>query len=220
MREAKADGLRTGDNPASRENLGWGRERGRRKVRHHPAMPYEMLPGFFAGLDNAVEGHAGLKLLILTATRTNEVVGACWSEFELAGDDPVWTIPASRVKNGADHHVPLTKEMLALLASLPRREGIGPAVPGLCRQHHAAGAEADRGLRRLHRARLPLDLQGLVRQRDAVRPRHRRGDLWPRCQRERAERAYRRRKAMKKRRMVLEAWNAYVAMVVPLRKAA
>ena len=35
-----------------------------------------------------------------------------------------------------------------------------------------------------------------------------------------AERAYRRRKAMKKRRMVLAAWNAFVAKVVPLRKAA
>jgi hypothetical protein len=61
MREAKADGLRTGDNPASRENLGWGRERGKRKIRRHPAMPYEMLPAFFASLDVAEEGHAGLK---------------------------------------------------------------------------------------------------------------------------------------------------------------
>ena len=54
----------------------------------------------------------GSRLLILAVARTNEVVGARWSEFRLDGEDPVWTIPAARVKNGSNHHVPLTPQML------------------------------------------------------------------------------------------------------------
>ena len=44
-------------------------------------------------------------------------------------DGRLWTIPATRVKNGADHHVPLTDEMLALLAALPRQEDADRLFP-------------------------------------------------------------------------------------------
>ena len=116
LRTAKAAGLRSGDNPASLENLGLPKHKKRGAVRHHPAMPYEDLPAFMAtlrGLD--VPGSLPLQLLILTATRTAETVGARWEEFRLNGEDPVWTIPADRVKNGEKHVVPLTAEILSLL---------------------------------------------------------------------------------------------------------
>ena len=68
LRHARTDGLRSGENPASREALSMPRRK-KNSVRHHPAMPYEQVPAFLAGLDPAVGGHLPLKLLILSATR-------------------------------------------------------------------------------------------------------------------------------------------------------
>lgn len=48
-----------------------------------------------------------LRLLLLTAQRRTEVVGALKSEFELSGRSPVWTISGERTKNGLLHRVPL-----------------------------------------------------------------------------------------------------------------
>ena len=62
------------------------------------------------------------RMLILTALRLNEAADASWSEFDLP--NKLWTIPAARMKgkNGKarPHAVPLTSDMLAILADLPR----------------------------------------------------------------------------------------------------
>src|SRR5262249_4681199 len=62
------------------------------------------------------------RLLLLSGLRLNEVADATWSEFDLAKG--IWTIPAARMKgkNGKarPHSVPLTADILAVLASLPR----------------------------------------------------------------------------------------------------
>jgi integrase len=89
------------------------------KVRHHPALSYPELGGFMVAL-RAKEGVAprALEFAILTAARTNEVLGATWSEIDL--DKKVWTIPAERMKARRDHRVPLSEAALELLRSLPR----------------------------------------------------------------------------------------------------
>jgi integrase len=65
------------------------------------------------------------KLLCLTALRLNEAVDAAWDEFNFP--ESVWVIPASRMKGkeakAQPHAVPLTKDILALLDSLPRFKG-------------------------------------------------------------------------------------------------
>jgi integrase len=58
------------------------------------------------------------RLLVLTGLRLTEVSGAQWPEFDLK--QKIWSIPAARMKGRAPHLVPLTNDMLALLASLPR----------------------------------------------------------------------------------------------------
>lgn len=50
---------------------------------------------------------AVLRLLLLTGQRRTEVVEARKIEFELEGDEPVWTIPGERTKNGLLHRLPL-----------------------------------------------------------------------------------------------------------------
>jgi integrase len=62
------------------------------------------------------------RLLLLSGLRLNEAVDAKWSEFDLRNG--TWTVPASRMKGregrAADHVVPITPEIAAILESLPR----------------------------------------------------------------------------------------------------
>lgn len=73
-----------------------------------------------------------LRLLALTAVRPGDLVGARWEEFTgLDGGSPVWTIPAERRKGtraqkqdaSFDHHVPLARQSVELLATLRRLTG-------------------------------------------------------------------------------------------------
>jgi integrase len=89
------------------------------KVEHHPALPYQDMPGFIAKLRTR-QGAAASALLfaILTAARTNEVVGARWSEVDLK--NKTWTVPPERMKAGKEHKVPLSDAAVALLRGLYR----------------------------------------------------------------------------------------------------
>jgi integrase len=56
---------------------------------------------------------SALRFLILTVARTNEVLGAEWSEIDVARG--VWRVPGLRMKMGEDHSVPLSQPALAIL---------------------------------------------------------------------------------------------------------
>jgi integrase len=61
-------------------------------------------------------GARALRFAILTAARTNEILGAKWSDIDHAGK--VWTIPAERMKGGREHRVPLSAATLAVLKEM------------------------------------------------------------------------------------------------------
>lgn len=88
-----------------------------KRVRHHPAMPYEQVPKFVAKLRVAYSVSArALEFLILTAARTNEVLEAQWSEFDL--DKGVWIVPAERMKSEREHRVPLCERAIEILMEM------------------------------------------------------------------------------------------------------
>jgi integrase len=58
------------------------------------------------------------RLLILTGLRLNEVADANENEIDLK--KRIWIIPASRMKSGLDHVVPLCSSTVALLKPLPK----------------------------------------------------------------------------------------------------
>jgi integrase len=60
-----------------------------------------------------------VRMLLLTGCRRNEIGRLQWSEVDLAKKQII--LPASRVKNGRDHTVPLSAQASAILARLPRR---------------------------------------------------------------------------------------------------
>jgi integrase len=71
---------------------------------------------------NSVEQpfRAGLRLLLLTGCRLNEVAGMRRDEL---GDDGTWTIPGTRTKNHRPHVVPLSPLMREIIATVPVIEG-------------------------------------------------------------------------------------------------
>ena len=125
-----------------------------RRVKHHKAMDYSEVPAFIAELRQR-EGTSAraLEFLVLVAARTNEIIGARWPEFDLKAK--VWTIPASRMKAGKEHKVPLSSRALEILQDTPREKG---------NSHVFVGARQGRGLSNM--AMLEL-LKGMGRN-DAV----------------------------------------------------
>lgn len=121
---AKARGYRIGENPAlwkgHLSNLLPAHSK-IAKVKHHAALPYDQTSQFIAAL-RLQDGVAPLALefAILTAARTGEIVGARWAEIDL--EAKVWTVPASRMKNGREHRVPLSVEALAALYKVGKGE--------------------------------------------------------------------------------------------------
>ena len=64
-------------------------------------------------------GQGRVRLLVLTAGRTSEVLGARWSEVDLASR--TWTVPAERMKMRLEHRVPLSQAAIKVLEAQKRR---------------------------------------------------------------------------------------------------
>src|SRR5439155_17598009 len=88
----------------------------------HKAMSRDELPNFLRALE-AYDGdprtRIALRLTVLTFVRTGELRAARWSEFEnLKGAEPLWRVPAERMKMKREHVVPLAPQVVALLRKL------------------------------------------------------------------------------------------------------
>jgi integrase len=87
------------------------------KKSHHPALPFQRIGEFVKDLrEHNGYSALALELLILTATRTSEVIEAKWAEFNL--ETKVWIIPAARMKAGKEHRVPLNTRAMEILEYL------------------------------------------------------------------------------------------------------
>src|SRR5262249_53536784 len=116
---AKAGKLYDHDNPASRDVLKDVLP-AKRRVKHHPSLPYQVLPDVMDRLrSNGSMSAKATEFLILTAMRTSEVISAKWEQIDL--DAGVWNAPGSITKTGKDHRVPLSGRALDILRGLDRR---------------------------------------------------------------------------------------------------
>lgn len=114
FRYAKAKKLYAGENPASSDALEPLLGKPNHKKNHFPSLPYGRVPAFLRVLrKQGTEASRALEFVILTASRSDEVRSAVWSEFDLGRR--VWTIPAQRMKRGRDHRVPLSEQAIQLL---------------------------------------------------------------------------------------------------------
>jgi integrase len=84
---------------------------------HHPALPWKEAPVFVAALRKREALAARcLEFVILTAARSGEALEASWDEIDF--DERTWTVPAVRMKAGAEHVVPLSPAAISLLEAL------------------------------------------------------------------------------------------------------
>jgi integrase len=133
---AKAKGWRQGENVARwaghLKNLLPARSR-KKRIQHHPSMPYAQTPAFLKKLRER-EGTTArcLEFTILTASRTSEATAAKRAEFDL--DAKVWTVPAGRIKGEREHRVPLSDRSVEILRALwkehPRSDWAFPGNKG------------------------------------------------------------------------------------------
>ncbi len=229
---ATVAGHRTGDNPAR-----WGGNLKEMlppaskvaKSDNQPALRIEDAPTWFVALRKREGiGSRALEFLALTACRSQEVRGARWEEIDL--DAKMWIVPASRMKMGKEHRVPLTDAAIALLTSLPRSEDnplVFPAPRGgelsdmtlsatMRRLHEAEIAEKRPGFidRVSKRPAVPHGLRSTFRDWTAERTNFP-GDLAEVALAHKVsnavEAAYRRGDMVEKRRLLMDAWAAHLA---------
>ena len=149
---AAVRGYRKGDNPARwRGHLDKLLPRPSQvaRVKHHPALSYTEVGAFMQDLrDGAGIASRALEFTILTAARTNEVIQASWSEFDL--DRRTWVVPAGRMKSKREHRVPLSDAAVMVLTAA-RGHSKRYVFPGHKRGSHLSNMAMMQVLKRLDR---------------------------------------------------------------------
>jgi integrase len=230
---AKVKGLRTGENPA--------RWRGHldkllpkrskvRPVKHHAALPYAEIAAFLSDLrERSAMAARALEFTILTTARTGETIGAKWPEVDFA--TKIWTVPASRMKAGKEHRVPLSDAAIAVLTHVyETRTG-----DYIFHDDGSNGPLSNMGmlmlLRRMSRSNLTThgfrssfrvwcaECTSFPREQAEAALAHAIGD--------KTEAAYQRGDLFEKRRKLMQAWGAYCSKppaegktVVPFQRTA
>ena len=198
LNAAKAEGLRTGENPAlwrgHLDQVGLARRR-KSEVKHHPALPYQEMPKFWKSLASDTSDTARmLRFIILTAARFNEAHEM--DPGEVKGD--LWIVPAIRMKAERPHFVPLTA---AALAQLPFRP-VSDVSLSKCIARHTNTRATTHGMRSTFRDWAGDETEAAWETAEAALA-HVVGDE--------TEAAYRRATALKKRRGLMDLWAQHCA---------
>ena len=216
---AKVQGYRTGDNPAAwRGHLSEALPTPSKvaDAGHHAALALAEIGAFMVALRAAQgAGARAMELIILTATRTSEVLNAKWAEFDL--DAGLWVIPKERMKGFREHRVPLSAAALAVLDKA-KAESIGGEYVFTGRKQAALSNMACLAtLKRMDRS--DLTVHGF---RSTFRDWVSESTSYPRDVAEMAlahaiedksEAAYRRGDLIEKRRALMADWAAHCAVV-------
>jgi integrase len=228
---ATVSGFRKGDNPArwqgSLKELLPAPARVAGTI-NQPALDIDAAPRWFAELrTRSGTGSRALEFAMLNASRSQEVRGACWDEFDL--NAALWIIPAKRMKMGREHRVPLSRAALEFLRETPRMLGSDLVFPAQ-RGGQLSDMALSQAMRRIHEADISAGGDGYLDRvsrrpavphglrstfRDWVAERttfpgemaeialaHKVGNA--------VEAAYRRGDMLERRRVLMEAWSDFL----------
>jgi integrase len=213
---ARVLGIRNGDNPARWRGLLDHLLPKRQKLTrgHHAAMPYSRISAFIGDLRARSSTAAlALEFTILTAARTNEVLGARWDEVNFERRE--WTVPPSRMKAGRVHRVPLSERALTIAGLMNEIRTSDFVFPGQKAQRPLSNMSLEMMLRRMRITDATVHgFRSTFRDWAAER------STYPNevCEaalahaiKDKAEAAYRRGDLMEKRRALMDAWADYCA---------
>jgi integrase len=226
---AKVRGYRVGENPARwrghLDHLLPAKNKVRRVV-HHAALLYVEVPELVSRLREE-DGNAAraLEFIVLTAGRLGEVLGATWNEVDLNAG--IWTVPATRMKAGKEHRVPLSTAAVAVLEAMREKMRRGYLI---FESAHAgkqlAGSTVGAIMRRLAPGFTIHGLRSSFRDWAAERtnfPREVAEMALAHAVGSAVERAYQRSDLFERRVRLMEAWAEFCGMVkeggtvVPMR---
>ena len=128
---------------------------GPKESRERLKLTHEELHDLLTALPRLTpENGLAVRLLLLTAVRKNELLGARWAEFDL--EAATWTIPAGRNKSGRDFTIPLPSQAVGWLRRLKALAGRSEYVlpRRMSRLGHTGG--------HMNAATLNLAMQGLT----------------------------------------------------------
>ena len=211
---AKAAGHRSGENPVASVTEGLPKQpKTEDRQAHHAALPYSKVSAFFADLGKVSTSEPiklAFEFLILTAARTSEVLLASWVEFDLKAK--VWTVPASRMKTGKEHRVPLSGRCLEILEEVRKYKSGEYVFPSADPYKPLSNMAFLMVLRRMGR---PITAHGF---RSSFRDWAAERTNYPRevCEaalahavENKVEAAYRRTDLFERRRGLMETWSKY-----------
>jgi integrase len=147
----------------------------------------------------------------LTAARSSEARGAGWSEIDLG--NAIWTVPASRMKAGKEHMVPLSDRAVIILRDMQKLRSSSYVFPGFWQDRALNDATLRAVLRKLGAADASVhgfrssfrdwagDVSSAAHETIEAALAH--------SIKNKSEAAYRRGTAFEKRRVLMQAWATY-----------
>jgi integrase len=236
---AKVRGHRKGENPARwrghldhvYQSVAKAKRAKREKfglAEHRAALPYVDLPALLIELRKKSGSAAGaLEFLILTAARTGEVIKATWSEIDI--DAKVWVVPASRMKAGKEHRVPLCGRALIILNEMAETRRGDFVFPNYAGDGSLSSMTLWTLLRTIHEVATVHGFRSSFRDWCAEMtniPREVAEQALAHSLPDATEAAYRRSDMLNKRRLLMHAWDRYCTIppskskVTPIRRKA
>jgi integrase len=212
---AKAKGQRSGENPARwRGHLDLLLPRRTKTSRsHHAALPFTATADFMRELrERPALAARALEFTILTAARSGETLGMTWAEVDL--ERGLWTVPAERMKAGAEHQVPLSVEAANILRTLrPERARTDDVVFRTSRGARLSNMAMAMLLRRTGQDGITVHgFRSTFRDWAGETTRFPREDVemaLAHAIESKTERAYRRGRALEKRSKLMDAWARF-----------
>lgn len=182
------------------------------KVVHYPAVPHRDIAQFLLDMRMQKDGMGirALEFLTLTASRTGEVIGAQWGEFDLEGK--VWTVPAERMKGQRIHEVPLSQRAVDIIKGITHLPDEKYVFRGTKHGTHISNMTMLNVMKRMKLEAVPHGMRSSFRDWAADEtdfPRELAEAALAHIVGDKTEAAYLRTTRLDRRRVMMDAWAEY-----------
>ncbi|MCY0873299.1 MAG: tyrosine-type recombinase/integrase [Acidithiobacillus caldus] len=181
-----------------------------KKRQHFAALPYSQLPVLMASLrKKQTVGALCLRVIVLTACRSNEIRGLQWDEIDMTAK--TLTIPASRTKTGKAHTVPMSAEVVEIIERMAALGTVGTVFPNN-KGRPLSDVAVTKALRQFHPTATVHGMRSAFRDWAGDKTHHARETIESCLAHalDSVEAAYRRGDAIEKRRAVMDDWARFL----------